>query len=78
MLALIKLLPESLRYKALFRMGISVVPMIRYLRPRLVEVSPERAVIRINLSRRSKNAYNSLFIVLAQLVNLPLNQKRFP
>jgi hypothetical protein len=61
-LNLVKLLPESLRYKALFRMGISVVPMIRYLRPRLVELSPDRAVVRINLSRRSKNAYNSLFI----------------
>ena len=62
MLTLVKLLPESLRYKALFRMGVSVVPMIRYLRPRLVELSPDRAVVRINHSRRSKNAYNSLFI----------------
>ena len=59
---LVRLLPESLRYKTLFRMGISVVPMIRYLRPRLVELSPDRAVVRIDLSRRSKNAYNSLFI----------------
>jgi hypothetical protein len=59
---LVRLLPESLRYKTFFRTGTSVVPMIRYLRPRLVELSPDQAVVRIDLSRRSKNAYNSLFI----------------
>ncbi|MEJ2353330.1 MAG: hypothetical protein P8Y03_26390, partial [Anaerolineales bacterium] len=62
MIRLVRLLPESLRYKTFFRMGTSVVPMIRYLRPRLVELSPDQAVVRIDLSRRSKNAYNSLFI----------------
>ncbi|MES2047164.1 MAG: DUF4442 domain-containing protein [Pseudomonadota bacterium] len=62
LLALIKLLPESLQIKMLFRIGLSSIPMMRYSGPKLVELTPERAVIRIDVSRHSKNAYNSLFL----------------
>ena len=62
MLALIKLLPEPLRTQALFRVGVSALPMMRYVRPKLVELTQERAVVRIDVSRRSKNAYQSLFL----------------
>jgi len=62
MLALVKLLPESMRLKALFRIGTSVMPMMRYVRPKLVEYTPERMVVRIDVSRRSKNGFNSLFL----------------
>ena len=46
MLALVKLLPESMRLKALFHIGISVMPMMRYVRPKLIEYSPERIAVR--------------------------------
>jgi acyl-coenzyme A thioesterase PaaI-like protein len=62
MLALVKLLPESMRLKALFHIGISLMPMMRYVRPKLIEYSPERIVVRIDVSRRSKNGFNSLFL----------------
>ena len=62
MLSLVKLLPEGLRYQALFRIGMSSIPMMGYVRPRLIEHSPEKVVVRINRSRRTKNAYNSLFL----------------
>ena len=62
MLALVKLLPEPLRTKALFHVGISILPMVRYVRPKLIELTQERAVIRIDVSRRSRNGYNSLFL----------------
>jgi acyl-coenzyme A thioesterase PaaI-like protein len=61
-LAIIKLLPEPLRSQALFRIGIATMPMMRYVRPKLVELSDERAVVRIDVSRRSRNGYHSLFL----------------
>jgi hypothetical protein len=36
--------------------------MMRYVRPKLVELTEERTVVRIDVSRRSKNGYNSLFL----------------
>lgn len=62
MLALIKRLPEPLRTKALFRLGVSLTPMMRYVRPRLVELTSDRATVRINVSRRSENHVKSLFL----------------
>lgn len=62
MLALIKLLKEPLRTRAMFYLGISMTPMLRYIRPRLVELTSDRATVRINVSRRSKNHINSLFV----------------
>lgn len=62
MLSLVRLLPEPLRTKALFQLGISAMPMMRYVRPKLVELTPDRATVRIDVSRRSKNGYNSLFL----------------
>lgn len=51
LLSLVKLLPEPLRTKALFHLGISVMPMMRYVRPKLVELKPDRATVRMNVSR---------------------------
>ena len=62
MLSLVKLLPEPLRTKALFQLGIAAMPMMRYVRPKLVELTPDLATVRIDVSRRSKNSYNSLFL----------------
>jgi hypothetical protein len=62
LLALVKLLPEPLRTKALFHIGMSVMPMMRYVRPRLVALTDERTIVRIDVSHRSKNGYNSLFL----------------
>lgn len=62
MLALIKRLPEPWRTRALFRLGVSSAPMLRYVRPRLVELTEERATVRIDRSRRSRNGFNSLFL----------------
>lgn len=62
MLALVKLLPEPLRTKALFRIGLSAIPMMRYVRPKLVELAPDRTTVRIDVSHRSKNSFNSLFL----------------
>jgi hypothetical protein len=62
MLALVKLLPESMRLKAFFYIGISTMPMMRYVRPKLIEYTTERVVVRIDVSRRSKNGFNSLFL----------------
>lgn len=59
---LVNLLPEAQRFKVLFRIGMLSIPMMGYVRPRLVALSPESVVVRINLSRRTKNAYNSLFL----------------
>lgn len=47
MLSLVKLLPEPMRLKALFHIGLSVMPMMRYVTPKLVELSPERIVVSI-------------------------------
>jgi hypothetical protein len=55
MLALVKLLPESMRLKAFFYIGISTMPMMRYVRPKLIEYTTERVVVRIDVSHRSKN-----------------------
>ncbi len=55
-------LPESLRTKALFRLGLMRVPMMGYIRPRLVELSANKVVVRVDLSRRTRNMYTSMFL----------------
>lgn len=62
MRAILNLLPDDLRIKILFRIGVMSIPMVGYIRPRLVQLSQDKVVVRVNLSRRTKNAYNSLFL----------------
>ena len=59
---LITLLPEAQRFKILFRLGMRDIPMMGYVRPRLVALSPESVVVRIDCFRRTKNTYKSLFL----------------
>ena len=55
-------LPETLRIKLLFQVGLSQIPMMRSIRPKLIEVSAARVVVRVALSRRTKNMYNSMYL----------------
>lgn len=45
----------------LWAFGALKVPLIFFLRPRVVELSPERAALRIRLSRRSRNQAGSMY-----------------
>ncbi len=45
----------------LWAFGWLKVPMIAWVRPRVLELNEERAIIRIPLSRRTKNHLNSLY-----------------
>jgi len=60
--AILNLLPEDLRIKILFRIGLMGIPMMGYVRPRIAELSQDKVVVRVNVSRRTRNAYNSLFL----------------
>ena len=62
MIALVKRLPEPYRTKVQFYPGTSLMPMMRYVRPKLVELTAKTATIRIDVSRRIRNSYNSLFL----------------
>jgi acyl-coenzyme A thioesterase PaaI-like protein len=62
MKTLLGLLPEGLRMKALFQLAVGRVPMMRYVRPRLVELSAQRVVVRVDLSRRTRNLHESMFL----------------
>lgn len=45
----------------LWAFGAVKVPLIFFLRPRMVELSPERAALRLRLSRRSRNQAGSMY-----------------
>lgn len=45
----------------LFLLGITKIPMIAYLRPKLLLVNDEDAVVKIKLRRRSKNHLKSMY-----------------
>jgi acyl-coenzyme A thioesterase PaaI-like protein len=45
----------------LFLMGMFKIPMIAYLKPRLLELDDQVARVRIRLRRRSKNHLNSMY-----------------
>jgi hypothetical protein len=59
---LLNRLPERFRTKLLFHAGLIRIPMMRYIRPKLIESSDANVVVRVNLSRRTKNMYNSLYL----------------
>jgi hypothetical protein len=62
MRAILNILPEDLRIKILFRIGLVSIPMMGYVRPRLIELSQDKVVVRVNVSRRTRNTFNSLFL----------------
>lgn len=45
----------------LFLLGTFKIPMIGYLRPRLMELTDNRVLVRIKCRRRSKNHLNSMY-----------------
>jgi acyl-coenzyme A thioesterase PaaI-like protein len=45
----------------LFLLGITKIPMIAYLRPKLLLVNDDDAVVKIKLRRRSKNHLKSMY-----------------
>ena len=59
---LLSMLPEDLRIALLFRLGLAQIPMMRYVRPRLVELTRERVVVAVRLRRRTKNMYGSMYL----------------
>lgn len=59
---LLRKLPKSLQDTLSLRFfGLVQIPMIGYLRPRVLELSESRCVVRIPLNRRSKNHLGSLY-----------------
>lgn len=55
-------LPMDVRTRILLRAGLNKIPMMRYIRPKLIELSDARAVVKVNLSRRTKNMYGSMYL----------------
>jgi acyl-coenzyme A thioesterase PaaI-like protein len=45
----------------LWAFGVLKAPLIFFLRPRMVELSPERAALKLRLSRRTKNQGGSMY-----------------
>ena len=45
----------------LFLFGLFKIPLIGFVKPKIIELDPERIVIRIKLKRRTKNHLNSLY-----------------
>jgi hypothetical protein len=57
-----RLIPENIRNTFYLRyFGFTKIPMLFYVRPSVVEKSEERVVIKIPLSRRSKNHHGSMY-----------------
>ena len=54
--------PNLKKYGLMLRlMGIFKIPMIGYVRPRLVELNDQDVVVRIRLRRRTKNHLKSMY-----------------
>lgn len=54
--------PNLKKYGMMLRlMGIFKIPMIGYVRPRLVEINDTEVVVRIRLRRRTKNHLKSMY-----------------
>ena len=47
--------------RKLFLLGVFKIPMLWYVRPKLVELNEERVVAKIRLRRRTKNHLNSMY-----------------
>jgi len=59
---LVNRLPERLRKKVMFRLAVRTVPMMQYVRPSLVELSDSKVIVRVDLSRRTRNLHASMFL----------------
>ena len=56
------LLPERLKKTVMVRLfGFLKIPMMAYVRPSIIELNEKRCDIKIPLSRRTKNHFNSLY-----------------
>lgn len=51
---------RSMKWK-LFLLGLFKIPMVRFVRPQLLELNGETARIKIRLRRRTKNHLNSMY-----------------
>ena len=47
--------------RKLFLLGVFKIPMLWYVRPKLLELNEERVVAKIRLRRRTKNHLNSMY-----------------
>jgi hypothetical protein len=57
-----RLIPETIRNTLYLRyFGLTKIPLLFYLKPSVVEKSEKRVVIKIPLSRRSKNHQGSMY-----------------
>lgn len=45
----------------LFLLGLFKIPVVGFVRPRLISIDDDRVVVRINLRRRTKNHLNSMY-----------------
>lgn len=45
----------------LFLLGFAKIPIIGFVKPRLIELDENKAIVRIRLRRRSKNHLNSMY-----------------
>ena len=45
----------------LFLLGLFKIPIVGFVRPRLISIDTDRVVVRINLRRRTKNHLNSMY-----------------
>lgn len=51
---------KSMKRK-LFLLGLFKIPMVGFVRPRLIELNDDKASVRIKLSRRTKNHLGSMY-----------------
>jgi hypothetical protein len=57
-----RLIPEQIRHTIYLRyFGLTKIPLLFYVRPSVVEKSDERVIIKIPLSRRTKNHQGSMY-----------------
>ncbi len=57
-----RLIPETIRNTFYLRyFGLTKIPLLFYVKPSVVEKSEKRVVIKIPLSRRSKNHHGSMY-----------------
>ena len=45
----------------LFLFGLFKIPLIHFVRPKIIELTPDKIVVRIRLKRRTKNHLNSMY-----------------
>ena len=59
---LYEVLPVNMRDTALVRMfGLFKVPLLYWIKPKVLELSDERTIVKVPLSRRTKNHLNSMY-----------------